>query len=157
NAIAGEHYGVLERTAANEAHLPQRSDIPLKTEGPRARQQVPKRFRADSDFHFLLADQGMPEVHVATNAKFVSRINANTTVAFQDFKRPEHLQVAPLAAQAAGTTTIQQLHEGFGGAVQNGNFDRVDVDVNVVDSAGVDRSEEMLCSREPDALFHQTG
>ena len=52
---------------------------------------------------------------------------------------------------------LEHLHEGLGGAVQNGNFDRVDVDENVVDSAGVDRGEQVLGRGQQHALFHQAG
>jgi hypothetical protein len=50
---------------------------------------------------------------------------------------------------------LEHLHEGLGGAVKNRHLNRVNVDEYVVDSAGIDRREQMLCGGEQNALLHQ--
>src|SRR5215472_12582777 len=52
---------------------------------------------------------------------------------------------------------LQHLHKWLGGTVQNGNLDGIDVDVDVVDSAGVDGCEEVFCGGQKDSLFHEAG
>src|SRR5262249_14510587 len=46
-------------------------------------------------------------------------------------------------------------HEGLGGSVQNGHFDGIDVDKNVVDSAGINRRQQVFSRGKQHALFHQ--
>ena len=47
--------------------------------------------------------------------------------------------------------------KGCDGAVQDGQFQRVDFDVDVVHAAGVERGKQMLGGGEQHALFHQAG
>src|SRR5580704_634640 len=155
DAVFGEDNGVLQRSATNEAHSLQGLNVTLKTEGAGPRQQVPKGFWANHHLHFLLADQRMRKVHVTAHPKLLCRINPNSAVAFHDFQRLHHLKVAPFAAQLANAALLQHLHERLCRAVQNRHLDRIDVDINVVDSTGIDSSQQMLCSRQQNALFHQ--
>jgi hypothetical protein len=52
---------------------------------------------------------------------------------------------------------LEHLHERLGGPIQDGNFDRIDVDENVVDAAGIDGREKMFGGGKQDALLHQAG
>ena len=52
---------------------------------------------------------------------------------------------------------VEQLEEGLGGTVENGNFDVVDVDEDVVDAVGVGGGEKVLGGGEQDALLHEAG
>jgi len=49
------------------------------------------------------------------------------------------------------------LHEWFRRAVQDRDLDRIYVDEDVVDAAGIDRREEVLGGGEENALFHEAG
>src|SRR5580692_7703060 len=99
----------------------------------------------------------MRKIDIATDAKLIGRIDADTPIAFLNFQRLQHFQIAALAAEFTNSRALQHLHERLGGAIQNGNLDRVDVDKNVIDAAGIDRCEEMLRRREQDSLLHQAG
>src|SRR5450432_3058014 len=114
-------------------------------------------FRVDHHLHFLLADQRMREIDVAAHVEFFRGVDSYAPVAFYDFQRLQHLEVAALAAQLANAGMFQHLHERLRGAVQNGNLDGVDVDENVVDAARIDGGEEMLRRGQEHALLHQAG
>jgi len=47
------------------------------------------------------------------------------------------------------------LHEWFRRAVQDRDLDRIYVDEDVVDAAGIDRGEQVLGGGEENALFHE--
>src|SRR5947199_219991 len=122
-----------------------------------ARQKVAKSVRPNQHLHFLLTYQGMRKIHVAAHAKLIGRIDADPAVSFGDLQGLPYLQIAPLAAQFANAGLLQHLHEGLCRAVQDGHFDRVDVDVNVVDATGINGGEQMLGGGEQNALFHEAG
>ena len=50
---------------------------------------------------------------------------------------------------------LQHLHERLCGTVENRHFDRVDIDVNIVDAAGIDGGKHMLCGGKQNTLLHQ--
>src|SRR6202171_3063742 len=97
----------------------------------------------------------MRKIHVAAHAKLIGRIDADPAVSFGDFQRLQYFQIAPLPAQFANAGVLQHLHEGLGRTVENRHFDRVDVDVNVVDATRIDGGKQMLGGGEQNALFHQ--
>src|SRR2546430_11621416 len=55
-------------------------------------------------------------------------------------------------SQFAHSGVLQHLHERFGRAVQDGHFDRINVDVHVVDAAGINSREKMLGGGQKNAL-----
>ena len=99
----------------------------------------------------------MGEVNVATDAKFVGRIDADAAAVFDDFDGLEDAEVAAFAAEAAEASLIEELEEGLGGTVEDGDFDVVEVDEDVVDAVGVGGGEKMLGGGEQDALLHEAG
>src|SRR5215472_2810169 len=157
DAVVSKHNGIFERSAADEAHGAQRLDVPLEAERPRPRQQMAESVGANDHFHFLLADQRVREIHIAADAKLLGWINADPSVAFANFQRLQHLQITALAAQLAQARSFEHLHERLGGAIEDGHFDRIDVDKYVVDSTGINGGKEMLGSRQQHSLLHQAG
>src|SRR5258708_14918219 len=131
HAVFGQHNGVFEGSAPDEAHFPQRFDMAFETEGARPRQQVAERLRADHHFHFLLADQRVRKIDIATHTKLVRWINPYAPVAFHDFQRLQHLQIPPPSAQFANASLHKHLYDRLGRAIQNGHFNRINVDVVV--------------------------
>jgi hypothetical protein len=99
----------------------------------------------------------MGEVNVATDAKFVGRIDADAAAVFDDFNGLENFKVAALAAKAAEAGLIEELEEGLGGTVKNRDFDVVEVDKDVVDAVGIGGGEKVLGGGEQDALLHEAG
>jgi hypothetical protein len=139
----------------NEPHGFERLDIALETKRSGASKQVTESLGADYHFHFLLADERVREIHVAAHAKFISGIDADAAVALDDFERLQNLHVAAPSAELSNATLFQHLHEGLGGAVQDGYFNRVNVDENVVNPAGIDGGEQVLGGGEEHALLHE--
>src|SRR5215831_2619937 len=155
--VLGEDNGVFERPAPDQAHGAERGNIALETECTRTSKQMAESARADQHLHFLLSHQRMREIHVASDAELASWVDANATVAFTDFQRLQDFQITTLAAQLAHSGLLQHLHEGLRRAIQNWNLDRVDVDVDIVDAAGIDGREEVLGGREQNTLLHKAG
>jgi hypothetical protein len=99
----------------------------------------------------------MGEVNVAADAEFVGGIDADAAAVFDDFDGLEDAEVASFAAKAAEASLIKQLEERFGRAVQDGDFDVVQVDEDVVDAVRIRGGEEMLGGGQEDALLHEAG
>src|SRR6266849_448788 len=157
DAVVGENDGVLERAAANEAHGLERLDVALETESSRSRQEVAESIWPNQHLHFLLPYQGVREIHVAAHTKLIGRIDADAAVSFGDLHRLQYFQITPLAAQFANAGPLQHLHEGLSRTVENGHFDGVYIDVNVVDATRIDGGKQMLGGGEQNALLHEAG
>src|ERR1700730_14277169 len=111
--------------------------------------------RAYQHLHFLLPDQGMREIDIAAHAEFISRVNSDAPVALDNLERLQNLQEAALATKPPRAHFLQHLHERLCGAIEDGHFDGINFDINIVNSAGVDRGKKMLRCGEQHALLHQ--
>jgi len=141
HAVFGEDDGVIERAAADEAHGAERLDIGFEAEGAGAGENLAERVGIDEEFDLLLADEGMRKVDVTTDAKFVGGIDADAATVFDDFDRLEDAEVAAFAAKAAEAGLIQELEKRLGGTVEDGDFNVVEVDEDVVDAVGIGGGE----------------
>src|SRR5258707_5899065 len=99
---------------------------------------MPERFWAYEHLHFLLADQGMREIHIAAHAEFIGGIDANAPVTLDDLQRLQNLQETAFSSKPPGAGFLEHLHERVGGGIYNRNFDGIEVDLKVVNAAGVD-------------------
>src|SRR5262249_15612892 len=140
----GKNDGVVERTASDQSHGAKRINIPFKAKCAGLSQQGAERLRLHRHLNLLGADQRVGEVHVTLDVKFVSRIDADAAIGLDDFHRPKDLQIAAAAAKLANSSGGQQPQERFGGAVQDGDFDRVDVNKDVVEPVGIEGRQEMF-------------
>ncbi len=52
---------------------------------------------------------------------------------------------------------LEHLHERLSRTIQNGHLNRVNVDEDVVNTAGVDGRKQMFGGREQNTLLHQAG
>jgi len=156
-AIVGQDDGVIERTAANQAHRAERLDVTLETKSARAGQHVAKRVRKDDHFDLLLADKRMRKIDIALHAKFVGGIDADAAIVFDQFNWTDDLKLAATATEAAYASLIQEPQEWFGRAIEDWNLDAIDIDEDVVDPGGVNGGEEVFGGGKKHALFHQTG
>jgi hypothetical protein len=155
--ILGEDDGVIERASADEAHGSERLDIGFEAEGAGAGKNLPERVGIDEKFDLLLSDKRMREVDVAADTELVGWIDGDAAPVFDDFDRFEDAEVATFAAKAAEAGLIEQLKERFGGTVQDGNFDVVEVDEDVVDTVGIGGGEKVFGGGEEDTLLHEAG
>jgi len=60
---------------------------------------------------------------------------------FDDFDGLEDFKVAAFSTEAAKAGLIKELEEGLGGTVEDGDFDIVEVDEDVVDAVGIGGGE----------------
>jgi hypothetical protein len=143
-AILGEDDCVVEGAAADEAHGAERFDIGFEAEGAGTRKQLAEGVGIDEQFDLLLADEGMREVYVAADAEFIGGIDGDAAAVFDDFDRFKDAEVTALAAEAAEARLIEELKERFGGTIEDGNFDVVQVDKDVVDAVRIGGGEEVF-------------
>ena len=155
--IFREHNGVIERAAANQAHGAERLNVGLKAESAGTRKNSAEAFRVDGHFHFLLTDLRVGKIDVAANVKFVGGIDADAAAVIDDFDGLEDFKESAFAAEAADARLIEQLHERFGGTIENGDLDVIDVDVDVVNATRVRCGQKVFGGREQDALLHKAG
>src|SRR5713101_2782847 len=155
DAIVGENDSVFKRASANEAHGLEGFDIAFEAKRSGTSKQVAESLRADHHLYFLLADEGVRKIHVAAHAKFIGGIYADAAVALDDFERPQNLQVASPSAELSNAALLQHLHKRLGGAIQDRYFNRINVDENVVNAAGIDGGEQVLGGGEENALLHE--
>src|SRR5579864_2294319 len=155
--VRREDDGVFERAAANQAHGAQAVNVFRERKCACGGEFSRKCVARDGDFGFLLANHRMRKFDVAAHAKFVRGINTDATVAFGDFEGLHDFQVATLAAKLTNARAIEKVHEGLRGAVENGQLERVDFHVDIVDAARIRRGEQMLGGGEQHAVFHQAG
>src|SRR5260221_3424378 len=105
---------------------------------------MPEGFRAYDHLHLLLADEGMRKIHVAANTELVGRVDTNPPVTLDDLQRLQNFEEAALAPESASASFLEHLHERLRRAIEDRHFDGIDVDVNVVEPARVDRGKEEL-------------
>src|SRR5579859_1147277 len=149
--------GIFERTAANQAHGAQAVNVFRERKCACGGKLARERVAHDDDFGFLLANHRMGKFDVAAHAKFIGGVNADATVAFRNFEGLHDFQVATLAAKLANARAIEKVHKRLRGAVENGQLERVDFHVDIVDAARIKSGEQMLGGGEQHAIFHQAG
>ena len=157
DAILGEDDGVVEGAAANEAHGAERLDVGFEAESTGARENLAEGIWIDEEFDLLLANERMRKIDVAADAEFVGGIDGDAAAVFDNFDGFEDAEVAAFAAEAAETGLIEELEERFGRAVEDGNFDVVEVDEDVVDAVGIGGGEKVFGGGEKYALLHEAG
>lgn len=157
DAVLGEDDGVIERAAADEAHGAEGLDIGFEAEGAGAGENLAEGIGVNDHFDFLLADERVGKINVAADAKFVGGIDADAAAVFDDFDGLADFEEAALSAKTADAGLVEELHERLSGAIEDGNFDVVEVDEDVVDAIGVGGGEQVLGGGEQDALLHEAG
>jgi len=134
DAVFGEDDCVIEGAAADQTHGAERLDIGFEAEGAGPGENLAEGFGIYEDFDLLLADERMGKINVAADAEFVGGIDGDAAAVFDDFDGFEDFEVAAFAAKAAEAGLIEELEERLGGTVENGDFDVVEVDEDVIDA-----------------------
>jgi len=99
----------------------------------------------------------MRKINVAADSEFVGGIDSNAAAVFDDFDGLEDFKVAAFSTEAAEAGLINELEERLGGTVEDGDFDIVEVNEDVVDAVGIGGGEKVLGGGEQDALLHKAG
>src|SRR5271170_319574 len=149
--------GIGERAAANQAHFLEGHKLLDESEGAGGGEFAAERLAIDGHLDFLRAGAGMVVIHEAVHAKFVGRVDADAAVAVGEFERLDDVDIAALAAQTPGSGARQHFDKWPGRTVEDGKFEGVQLHVDVVYAAAVQRRQEVLGGRDQHALFHQAG
>src|SRR5579885_568668 len=156
NTVACEADGIVERGAANEPHIAHLPELILETEGAGGRDLGGIAVRGHFQLQRLAADQRMREIGFAREAEAFGRQDADAFAAVFHAYRTANPQVAPLAAVLADARLPDQLDKGLPAAIEDGDFEIIDLDVSVVDPHGIEHAQQMLGGREQHAFAHQT-
>src|SRR5580704_16633290 len=89
------------------------------------------------------------------HSEFVRRIDTDVAIAIGNFERTQDLQVTPPPPLVPNAGFLQHVNKRLRRAVENGDFDSVDIAIDIVDAASVKSRKKMFGSREEDALLHQ--
>ncbi len=103
------------------------------------------------------ADGGMREVDGVRCRVAFRRINRDELSAVGEFDglaNPQILSAAPLAAQAR---LLNHLDKRLGAAVQDGQFQVIQLDDGVIHAHAHQRRQQVLGGRDENAFFHQAG
>jgi len=157
DGVVGEDQSVFVGTAADEAHFAHAFEIALEAEGAGGSQQMAEGVAIDVQVHVLAADGGMREINGAADAELPGWINADTAAGVGDFEGLENAQVAAAAAKGANAGAAEHFDEGLRGAVEDGDFNGVEVHEAVVHAAGVKRGEQVLGGGDEHAFLHEAG
>jgi len=79
----------------------------------------------------------MRKINVTADAELVGGIDGNAAAVFDDIDGLENFKVAAFSTEAAEAGLIKELEEGLGGTVENGDFDIVEVNEDVVDAVRI--------------------
>src|SRR5271154_2902120 len=116
-----------------------------------------ERFAIHYHFHFLGADRRVIVVHEAMHSKFLAWINSNAAVAVRKLQRLSHANVAPTATEGPSSRLGQEVDVGLRRTVEDGKFKRVQLDIDIIDTARIERCQHVFNGRKQHALFHQAG
>src|SRR5580704_12407162 len=89
------------------------------------------------------------------HSEFVRTIDTDVAIAIGNFERTQDLQVTPPPPLVPNAGFLQHINKRLRRAVENGDFDSVDIAVDVIDATSVKSRKKMFSSGEQDALLHQ--
>src|SRR4029077_8502110 len=89
------------------------------------------------------------------HSEFVRGIDTDVAIAIANLERTQDLQVTPPPSLVPNASFLQHVNKRLRRAVENGDFDSVDIAIDIVDGASVESRKKMFGSGEEDALLHQ--
>ena len=155
HAAAVEADRIVQRRAANQAHVAHLVQLVLEPESPRRRNLRGIALRRHFHLHRLPADQRVLEPDLARQPeRFVGQNRDALALVFHRYRAPDP-QVAPFAPVMPETRALDQIDERHPTAIQNRNFQVIDLDKCVVDPHAVENTQQMFSRRNENALPHE--
>jgi len=142
--------------AADEAHVAEHGFVFTEAEGAGGGDEVGVVAGFEVADEGFVAD-GVGEVDGVVDGVAFARVDADELTAFADFNGLEDAEVLALAALALHSGGEDGLDVGPGGAVEDGDFEVVDFDDDVIDAEADERGEQVLGGGDEDALAHEGG
>ena len=155
--------GVFQRTATRQAHAAQAFHVLHEAKGARARHVVHIRHVAEVDGGALhrAIDGRMIEFDEEVELEAVVRRQARpflrVTLAVTHFHGLDDLDEFLRRLLLFHASLLQQVDEGRGGTIHDGNFFRIHVDVHIIDAQAGRSRHQMLHGRNPGAILDQHG
>ncbi len=155
-AFGGEADGVGEGGAADEAHFAELVELFFEPEGAGGGEFAGVVLWGDVHLDGVLADGG-GEVDVAGEAETVVGEDGDALATFLDGDGAADAEVAAFAAELADASGAEHIDEGLAAAVDDGDFEVVEFEGDVVDAEAVEGAEEVFGGGNEDALAHEAG
>src|SRR5690242_6662609 len=155
NGLAIEADGVIERGAADQAHVAHLVELIFEAEGAGGSEFSGVFFGRDFHIQGLTTYQGVREEYFAGQQEAVRWKDADALASAFHRYRFANAEVTFSAARLADTGGSDEIHEGLAAAVKNRNFEVIDLDEGVVDAHAVEGAEKVLGGGDQHALAHQ--
>src|SRR5579863_10335695 len=157
DAVAREHDAVFPRRSANQSHVAHGLLVLARAEGAGGGNVL--QVAAVGKFYLegFFADERVREVDGVRNRIRVAGINRNKFVPLAHFQLAANLQIFARAPLLAYASLANHVDKRLGAAVEDGQFQVVELDDGVVDAQADERREQVLGSRNQHAFFHQAG
>ena len=157
---AGDDDGGVVGNAADEAHVAEHGFVFFEAEGAGGGDEVGVGAGFEVAGEGVAAD-GFGEVDGVVDGVAVAGVDADEFVAgggvLADFDGLEDAEVFALAALAFEAGGEDGGDVGEGAAVEDGDFEVIDFDDDVIDAEADESRQEMLGSLNEDALAHERG
>jgi hypothetical protein len=156
NAAAGDDDGVGVGDAADQAHVAEFLLVFAEAEGARGRDGFAVGAGGEVERDVLQAD-GRGEVDAVGDGVAVAGVDAEEFVAVADLDRLEDAEVLAAAALHFEAGVLDGFDVRQGGAVEDGEFEIVELDDDVVDGEAGEGGEQVLGGGDEHALAHEAG
>jgi len=157
DAGGGEADGVVEGGAADEAHVAHLVELVFEAEGAGRGDLFGVAIGSEIESEFLAANEGVVEVDVAVEREAIGRGNTDAFAVAFDGDLAGEAEVFAGAAEGLGAGLAEEMDPGEAGAVEDGDFEVIDLDDGVVDLDGVKSAEKVFGGGDEDALAHEAG
>jgi len=156
DALAGEHDDAFFGGAADQAHVAEFLFVFAPAKGAGGGDFALVGAGGEVDDVSLAAD-GRGEVDFVGDGVAIARIDSDELVAFADLDALENAEVFAAAALAFQSDFAKGLGVRKRAAVEDGEFEVVELDVDVVDAGAEQCGEQVLRGGDEDALTHEAG
>ena len=109
------------------------------------------------DLKSFLADKGMRKIDGVGNRITVGGINGNKFIALAHFELAKNLHVLSRAALLADTGLVDEINEGLGAAVKDGELKVVEFHEGIVDAEPGECGKQVFGGGDQNTFFHQAG
>ena len=148
--------GALVGRAADETHVAEHGFVLAKAEGACGGNEAGIVAGFEVADEGLMAD-GVGEVDGVVDGVAIAGIDADKFCAFANLYGLQDAEVLAFAALALEAGSEDGFDVGQGAAVEDGHFEVVDFDDDVIDAKADERGKQVLRGGDEDALAHEAG
>ena len=149
--------GIRERSAADQSAGLERFYLVIETERPSRRYELRVIPGSQFDFDVLIPDKRVCEVDVIFDRERFGRMDCDRLAILLKHERLCNADVVSRRIELSRTDSLNRLGERKCAAVENGNFEVVELYDRVIDAKTIQRGEQVFDGRDPDASLHERG